>query len=349
MAQLSSTTLTKTLLAALPKATVLDDEESPKPIALRLPDIGKIRIYLWTTTPDHSQHGRPEGEYKSQVIIPSLPRSARQHFEAGDIPTFLLGFSPAFGVFVLWQLKRHQDCAYSKNLQITRKILREAAYSGWAVAAPRHTKHGPEVRCAVHPAHLVRLINAVIEVDKRNLQGQSRRIYLEAASPEIKDEEMDEAFANGDVVSLDEILNERKRVAQLRLERSNKFSTMILPLYDFSCAICEVQLHIVEAAHIVPVHDRRSLDEPWNGISLCRNHHRLYDRRIMLIDASTTVRSNKEILNVIKSEGLGNGLDTLVYPFLDRPLAVLPHDFVSSPSFRVNMSRALGLNYSMSS
>lgn len=264
------------------------------------------------------------------------------------MPTFLLGFSPAFGVYILWQVECHQDSAYSKNLQVHENLLQDAASTGWAVAAPRDTKHGKEVRCAVHPAHLEKMLHTAVEADRHGLQGSRRQLFFEAASPDIEVEGVGTAILQDGALTLDEIQNERRRVLQSRLERNTRFSPNVLPLFDFSCAICELQLQIVEAAHIIPVHDSRGVDEPWNGLALCRNHHRLYDRRVMLIDGRAIVRSDAEILDVIEAEGHGNGLDQWVKPYLDRPLAVLPADYRTDPIFQSNMSRALAVNYAMS-
>jgi len=158
MATLSSGRLLQLLKAALPGATTEPSPNAPKPVVLNVPDVGRVRIYLWTTTPDESAQGRPEGEHKSQIIIPGTPRGSRQHLELGDIPTFLMGYSPFYGVFVVWQAERHQDAAYSKNLQVRVDFLEDANQSGWAIAQPRRTSLGQEVRAAIHPSHLARYL-----------------------------------------------------------------------------------------------------------------------------------------------------------------------------------------------
>lgn len=344
VAHLSSETLTRILIAALPGAALVDREHAPKPIVLRDPGLGEIRIYLWTITPDKSARGRPEGEHKSQIIIPQLGRGARQHFILDNSPAFLLGFSPVFGVFVLWQVELHQDAAYSKNLQVTEDQLQDAASLGWAIADPRRTDRGPEVRCAVHPIHLPRLLAASLQADIRGLQGEQRQIYLEASAPEIQAAHLDEAVLRGEPISIDDIENRRGHVLQRRLKRNHRFSSAVLPLYEYSCAICEMQLNTVEAAHIIPVHDTRSVDESWNGISLCRNHHRLYDQRIIVIDEAVTIRSNPETLAILRDAGRGNGIEAWIERYMNRPLARLPEEYRRDQAFRTNMQAALRAN-----
>ena len=344
MAHLSGGTLTRILLAAFPGSAAIDTEHAPKPILLSVPELGAVRIYLWTITPDKSARGRPEGEHKCQIIIPQLGRGARQHFILDDTPTFLLGFSPVFGVFVLWQVELHQDAAYSKNLQVTEDLLQDAASLGWAIADPRRTDRGPEVRCAVHAIHLARLLATALRADIRGLRAEQRQTYLEASAPEIADSRLDDAILDGRPISIDEIENKRGHVLQRRLKRDHRFSATVLPLYSYSCAICEMQLNTVEAAHIIPVHDARSVDESWNGLSLCRNHHRLYDQRIIVIDETATIRSNPETLAILRDVGRGNGIRAWIERFTNKPLAVLPRGFRSDRAFQKKMRAALKAN-----
>src|SRR5438105_3012177 len=127
MATLSSDRLLHLLLAALPGSKRLLSPNAPKPVVLQVPDIGRVRVYLWTTTTDESKKGRPEGEHKSQIIIPGTKRGSRQHLLIDATPTFVMGYSPFFGVFVVWEAVRHQDAAFSKNLQVKANLLEEAA------------------------------------------------------------------------------------------------------------------------------------------------------------------------------------------------------------------------------
>jgi|SRR5438046_1932233 len=109
MPALSDSRLRAILLGALPGATVDHDRGHMKPIILKIRGIGRIRIYLWTTTPDASVQGRPAGEHKAQIILPGSPRGSRQHLSLVDMPTALLGYSPIFGVFTAWQAELHSD------------------------------------------------------------------------------------------------------------------------------------------------------------------------------------------------------------------------------------------------
>lgn len=320
MASLSNDTLLKTLRRSLPNCNYKETTNTPKPAEFVNSHGETYRIYIWTTTPDRSVAGRPLGENKAQIILPGTKKGERQHFNfAGNAKTFLLGYSPLFGVFSLWEVYKHQDSGYSKNLQVSEELLETASQRGWAIAPPRTLNAGEEVRCAVHPANLEHLLEAVASADDRGLEGEHRQIFLESKSPELKN-----STAEKEEKDLEEVINQRNLVYQARLERDRNFASRVLPLYGNSCAVCGSQLNIVEAAHIIPVHSENSTDEPENGISLCRNHHRLYDNRILLIDGEKIVRIDDEVVRTLKDAGRARGLETLLLPFKDQPLSIAP-------------------------
>src|SRR5882724_7968446 len=73
-------------------------------------------------------------------------------------------------------------------------------------------------------------------------------------------------------------------------------------------AACRTRLEIGEGAHIVPVAEPESRDEPWNGVSLCPNHPRLFDASSCVITSSLRVRVRIEWLAAVSN-----------HPRLERP------------------------------
>lgn len=335
---LQSDRLKEILRRALPSMALIETDKAPKPAVFDSKKLGRIGIYLWTTTPDKSAQGRPAGEYKSQIILPGTPKGSTQHFNIEDFDgCFLLGYSPLHGLFTSWQIEGHQDAGYSKNIQVTEELLDEASETGWAVASPRRNNRiGEEVRCAVHPLHLERLLEAYQYAKKHDLKGENLQAYLEAQAPEL---EPRRPYLNQE--NLTEIKNERRIVEQRRWERCRHFAQKILPLYGHSCAVCEVQLKIIEAAHLIPVHDERSEDEDWNGIALCRNHHKLFDSRVWYLDDALTVRVDEAIIGVLSEHSLDKGIDQYLLPYQNKRLANIPPLWSQSEEFRARMTNAI--------
>lgn len=345
MAQLTSQRLTTLLLSALPGAIEEPSPNAPKPVVLDIPDLGRVRFYVWTTTPDASRTGRPQGEHKSQIIIPGTARSSIQHLELGDIPTFVLGYSPIYGVFVVWQADRHQDSGYSKNLQVKADLLEQGSETGWAIDKPRPTQNGPEVRAAIHPSHLGRFLRLSIEADALGRSGEQRTAFLLAGAPDLDNLDLRARSEAGEVVPLADVERARVAATGTRLVRESGFSKRVLASYGHKCAVCEVQLSILEGAHIIPVHDPRGTDEVWNGLALCRNHHRLYDRRILLIDPDAVVRANEETLALLRALGRLGGYEPTIGVHRDKRLNGLPDFYGTDAAMRDQMHNALTLTF----
>lgn len=70
----------------------------------------------------------------------------------------------------------------------------------------------------------------------------------------------------------------RTRRAVSALVRDAKFRGDVLKAYGSTCAMCGLGLSLVEGAHIYPASAPGSVDTVRNGIALCANHHRAFDR-----------------------------------------------------------------------
>jgi len=86
-----------------------------------------------------------------------------------------------------------------------------------------------------------------------------------------------------------------KKVTVNQQVREKAFSDNIRKNYQYTCSVCKARVqtptdnYIVEGAHIIPWGESYN-DDPRNGISLCRNHHWLFDRSMMTIRPNFTVQ-----------------------------------------------------------
>ena len=95
------------------------------------------------------------------------------------------------------------------------------------------------------------------------------------------------------------IAKTRRQITQTRLIRDPHFAPSVKREYDFACALCITQLGIIEAAHIIPASEPDGVDEVWNGVALCPNHHRLFDSRLFVIDQDLIVRIDQPRLDFL--------------------------------------------------
>jgi HNH endonuclease len=80
---------------------------------------------------------------------------------------------------------------------------------------------------------------------------------------------------------------ERQRRISSTLARANGFARAVRDAYGRRCAMCEVGLDLIESAHILPVAAPGSVDDVQNGVALCANHHKAFDRHQICVAPNT--------------------------------------------------------------
>jgi putative restriction endonuclease len=101
------------------------------------------------------------------------------------------------------------------------------------------------------------------------------------------------------------------REVKLRLHQA-RFRTAVIAAYREQCAMCRLRhVALLEAAHILPDRDVRSLPEVPNGLSLCRIHHGAYDVGILGIDPDYKIHLRADILDEIDGPMLRHGLQEI--------------------------------------
>lgn len=107
--------------------------------------------------------------------------------------------------------------------------------------------------------------------------------------------------------------DERKRVVSTRTSyvRDPKFRDDVMEAYNGSCCICNKQIGLVQAAHIVPHSVPESTDHVTNGLALCIEHHKLYDDGLLLPSVQRSLYLNLDRVEHLKNIGQANGLDEL--------------------------------------
>ena len=90
------------------------------------------------------------------------------------------------------------------------------------------------------------------------------------------------------------VIVDRKRieVTSTTYPRSPQFRQAVLGAYAHRCAICGIQLDLVDAAHIVPHAHPQGLDIVSNGLALCALHHRSFDRGLLYVRGDYSIHLN---------------------------------------------------------
>lgn len=107
------------------------------------------------------------------------------------------------------------------------------------------------------------------------------------------------------------IQRQKYTVTHTRYKRSVHFRAMVYNAYNFTCAMCGIQLSLVEAAHIVPHSHFNGTDEINNGICLCPLHHKAYDSSLVYFVGNYTIKINKDKAEYLKKTGRAGGIEKL--------------------------------------
>jgi len=136
-------------------------------------------------------------------------------------------------------------------------------------------------------------------------------------------------------VEPDDLPASRRKVmtTTLRLLRDRRFGEKVLTAYGHRCAMCGVQLRLLDAAHILPVAHPDSNDNVTNGVALCALHHRAYDMALVAFDQTYEIIVSQDILASLAAEGRNGGLGA--FQAVLAPTLLLPQTQASHPSLNM--------------
>ena len=262
-----------------------------------------VRVYIW-----HMTHGggkaRPKDEYRIQI-------TGVDHFELlPEGKTLILGWWKDAEVFAGFDMRKHiGKLGASPSIQIREDALRKAYVNGFEPC----DKGNKEVAIAFRPDFFVEYLKNLESLHDFGQSAQDFAILREVAeNPEINDDDviMQDAARKTTVVSVSKKL------------RDVSFRKRVLTAYGFRCAVCGIQLKLVEAAHIIPVSHAKSTDETRNGLALCALHHKAYDQALITIKDNYSILLNQEQATELQKRTLAEGLTKFQQDL--RPIIILP-------------------------
>lgn len=191
------------------------------------------------------------------------------------------------------------------------RLFREAQQVGWAEPY-RNNKGG------MHWSFFPQLLPTFVEFVQGEIDLLPKDVQIAVVGAGLADDPTDAAAG-------------RARQATTRLIRDARFAKTVIDAYGRKCSMCGLNLGLVSGAHILPVSAPGSSDQPTNGIALCDNHHRAFDRhRIWIHPAERTLCIHPYILKHGET-------DTRTRAFLDTmfPQLAGPTDPALSPQQRM--------------
>jgi putative restriction endonuclease len=251
-----------------------------------------VRVYIWNI----SHGGGPRSAAEFRIQITGL--ATNQFVPEIGGKTLILGWWDDDEVFAGFDYRRHSGpLGGSPSLQIGLPALQAAVANGFAV----HPKNNGELAIAFRPDFIGTYAENLESLhDTGEVQGEIDLLTRIAAGPEI--------VADAEIETGVAAPRQRAVIQTMRALRALDFRQRILDAYNNRCAVCEMQLRLLDAAHILPVAEPDSTDETANGVALCALHHRAYDRALITFDSEYRVHLNDENVTGLKAAGLDGKL-----------------------------------------
>jgi len=129
------------------------------------------------------------------------------------------------------------------------------------------------------------------------------------------------------------VVNQKRQTTLLTINkklRDANFRARVLTAYGFKCAFCDMQLKLIEAAHILPVSYEYSTDETKNGITLCALHHKAFDHALVTMNEQYRIIYNTHRMKTLKEMGHDGGMQKFITDL--KPLIHVPPAIQDRPS-----------------
>ena len=279
---------------------------NPRQLVLDTPGgAEEVWIHVWTLT--HGGRSSLPDELRIQMTGVQSPLPTNP-----DGPTLLLGYHPETESFAGFDLNLHTAfTAGSPSVQVDIGCLYEARQNGLAFAR----KSNQEIAVGVRPDQLLNYMVSAADLHRHGRRATVLRMMQRAAALEDFDEDGLDALSG----------RPKKVVARVaRFARSANFRQQVLAAYDNRCAVTRVQLRLVEAAHILPIHAPGTVDQVRNGVALSPTYHRAFDSGLIYLDTDFVMRLNADKAAELRQIGRVGGLRAFKVP-LDKPIHLPAH------------------------
>jgi putative restriction endonuclease len=264
----------------------------------------RVKVYIWNI----SKGGRVSlpNEYRIQI-------TGVAKFEPElNTRTLVLGWWDSVGVFAGWDVRQHlAPLGASPSMQIHESALQKALISGFAP----YIKNNGETAIALRPDFMGTYIQHLEALhDSGKVPAEFEVLSHISAEPE----KVDEAEVDAKVAPP----RKKALISTWKNLRASDFSRRVLTAYDHRCAMCDVQLRLLQGAHILPVGEIGSTDDTANGIALCALHHLAYDHSLVTFDKGFKTHVNAGMISSLKAEHMAGGLNKFrgaIRPIISAP------------------------------
>ena len=273
---------------------LIQSEDHPFRILVgRQGDLRRIIVYIWNLTSGGPASVRPADEFRIQItgITPPLATESSS-------TTLLLGWHDDLSVFAAFDVQLHRTPRHSASVQVRLPTIAQAVEHGFAF----QRRTNSELVVVFAPDQFMNYVLNQSQFHRFGRHANDAELLAEATQSEP------------DAQALTTMAPERREAVHTvrTLVRERGFRGRVLRAYSNRCAICHVQLRLIEAAHIIPVHIPGSSDYTTNGLALCPSHHSAYDDGLLAVAPNYHVMVNEPKMQSLREENLSGGEEALL-------------------------------------
>lgn len=250
----------------------------------------RAKIYIWNLTPGGKNRSLDEWRIQITGVASFEP-------EIGG-KTLILGWQDDMRVFAGFDYAHHMgQLGSSPSIQLREAALYDAVKHRFAP----HNKGNGELAIAFRPDVLASYIENLESLHQCGKAAEEIDVLRQLGKDpnQVADEDIGKEIA------------EPRRFAVISTKRALReidFRDRVLTAYGHRCAMCGVQLELLDGAHVLPVAHNDSTDGTDNGVSLCALHHRAYDRALLTFDPDYRVHFNDDTIAELKAGDRAHGL-----------------------------------------
>lgn len=247
-----------------------------------------------------SGHGRPnDDECRIQI--------SREQWDIAQADnSIFFGYNRAKDVFSLWEPDLINSRVNPSTFSIYSRFskLDEVADKGYSTYPFKSQRLGRDTFCLNFRPDMIGIVLSTIEKLWESNGSALPQIFQ---SVDDHHSQQNEPFPEHS----DDQRRLKVSVTSERYKRDPKFKSEVLGAYDQKCAVCSIQLGIIEAAHIIPHSHENGSDNIQNGIALCPNHHTMFDSGLIGISETHSVLVNWKRVDYLNQIQLSTGTDDL--------------------------------------
>ena len=246
-----------------------------------------FHCYIWNLT--HGGYPRDPNELRIQF-------TGVEHFtiESGS-KTLVLGFNDELRMFAGFDVTKHGRFGSSPSTQIRRETLEHAKATDFYP----QIRHNDEIAIGFRPEFFATYVNEL-----EALHGSAQH---------LEDVEAVMQIADANAANIQDIPDGPRRTVVEQIQRrvrNGRFCKNVLTAYGHRCAASDIQLDLLDAAHIIPVEHERGTDETKNGLCLSALHHRAFDHKLIGVTRKYRIIFHEENFTKLRAIGWEGGEKT---------------------------------------